>query len=230
MTNPYLDKLRTLENNAQKKLTELTKAGSVSFVSDPECRVAPDLGRSVSIVSFFGGGAPESPGAGKGGSVSIVSFSSGNVPENRGLAAPTPPENNRQNRQNPYARTVDALRSRCPDHVPPERWQQVVADSDAFIAQWGEQAQALGWTAKDLWGLHRPPENPPVSYSRLSRYDETGLVWLLDGRSVTALSSNIAAIQSPTGGITKYRKDDTPAGGPLGDSLKDFTFGGDDVA
>jgi len=63
MTNPYLDKLRTLENNAQKKLTELTKAGSVSFVSDPECRVAPDLGRSVSIVSFFGGGAPESPGA-----------------------------------------------------------------------------------------------------------------------------------------------------------------------
>jgi hypothetical protein len=83
---------------------------------------------------------------------------------------------------------------------------------------------------RDLWGLHKPPENPHQSYSRLSSYDQTGLLWLLDGRSVTALTSATAAIQSPSGAITKYRKDSKPAYGPLGDSLKDFTFGGDDAA
>jgi hypothetical protein len=124
--------------------------------------------------------------------------------------------------QSPYARTVEALRARCPDYVPPARWRQAVTDSEAFCGQWGQQAKALGWAARDLWGLHQPPENPAPSYSRLSRYDQTGLCWLLDGREVTALSSNIAAIRSATGAITKYRRDGKPAYGPLGDSLDDL--------
>jgi hypothetical protein len=51
-----------------------------------------------------------------------------------------------------------------------------------------EQAEALGWTAKHLFGLHKPPNRPHPSYSRLSRYDETGLIWLLGGREVVALT------------------------------------------
>jgi hypothetical protein len=126
----------------------------------------------------------------------------------------------------PYARTLGALRSRCPDYVPHPRWGQALADSERFVAEWGPQAQALEWSPRDLWGLHKPPDNPASSYSRLSRYDETGLLWLLQGRQVTALSSNIAAIKSPTtGSITKYRKDKKPALGPLGDSLDDFPGG-----
>jgi len=60
-------------------------------------------------------------------------------------------------------------------------------------------------TARDLFGLHRPPEKPHPSYSRLSRYDETGLIWLLQGREVVALTEATAAIQNPTA-ITVYRR------------------------
>jgi hypothetical protein len=124
----------------------------------------------------------------------------------------------------PYARTLDALRSRRPNYVPHPRWEQALADSERFVAAWGEQARALEWSPRDLWGLHEPPDNPARSYSRLSRYDGAGLLWLLQGREVTALSSNIAAIKSPTGAITKYRKDNKPELGPLGDSLDDFVM------
>ena len=39
-------------------------------------------------------------------------------------------------------------------------------------------------------------------FSRLSRYDETGLIWLLQGRPVVALTEATAAIQSSTGALT----------------------------
>jgi len=44
------------------------------------------------------------------------------------------------------------------------------------------------------------------SYRRLSRYDETGLCWLLQGRPVVALTEATAAIHNPTGAITIYRR------------------------
>ena len=130
------------------------------------------------------------------------------------------------NPQNPQnlndGRVLADLRSRCLAYVPPERWRQTVADSESFVAQWGEQAKALEWSSRDLWGLHQPPENPHPSYSRLSRYDQTGLLWLLGGQSVTALSSETAVIRSASGSILKYRKSNKPAIGPLGDSLENF--------
>jgi hypothetical protein len=120
------------------------------------------------------------------------------------------------------SRTMTALESRCPDHVPVARWQQCVADAQHFLPRWGEQAEALDWTPRDLFGLHEPPENPRPYYSRLSRYDETGLLWLLQGREVVALTAATATIKSATGVITVYRKHNKPALGPLGDSLDDF--------
>jgi hypothetical protein len=133
---------------------------------------------------------------------------------------------NSQIAQNAHAQKVDAvlvaLESRCPDLVPPARWQQAIEDGRAFLAKWGRQAEALGWTARDLFGLHQPPTKPHSSYSRLSRYDHTGLVWLLQGRPVVALTENMAAIQSPSGNVTVYRKLNKPALGPVGDSLDDL--------
>ncbi len=83
---------------------------------------------------------------------------------------------------------------------------------------------ALGWDSRDLFGLHTPPADPHPSYSRLSRYDETGLIWLLQGRPVIALTADTAAIESPrTGSVLTYRKHNKPALGPVGDSLDDFT-------
>jgi hypothetical protein len=109
-------------------------------------------------------------------------------------------------RINRFCRTFATLEARCPDLVPVDRWQAAVEDGCRFLARWGAQAEAFGWTARDLFGLHKPPEKPHPSYSRLSRYDETGLIWLLQGRPVVALTEATAAIQNPAGNITIYRK------------------------
>jgi hypothetical protein len=119
-------------------------------------------------------------------------------------------------------RTHKALEQRCPDHVPVEQWRQAIEDAQQFLAAWAERAEALGWTARDLFGLATVPEKPTPSYRRLSRYDETGLIWLLDGRPVVALTGATAAIKNPTGAITMYRRYNKPALGPMGDSLDDF--------
>jgi hypothetical protein len=117
---------------------------------------------------------------------------------------------------------LDILDSRCPDHIEHDRWRQAVEDGGRFLATWGERVQALGWTARDLFGLHQPPTNPAPMYRRLSRYDETGLVWLLEGREVVALTEETAAIRWPGGSVTIYRRNNKPALGPMGDSLDDF--------
>jgi hypothetical protein len=116
---------------------------------------------------------------------------------------------------------VDGLEARCPDLVPDARWRAAVEDGRRFLARWGERTEALGWTARDLFGLQTLPAKPHPSYSRLSRYDETGLIWLLQGRPVVALTEATAAIQS-TGAITIYRRHNRPALGPVGDSLDDL--------
>jgi hypothetical protein len=122
-----------------------------------------------------------------------------------------------------FGRILSALEARCPDRVPIDRWQLAVQDGCRFLAQWDEQAEALGWTAKDVFGLLTVPEHAKPSFNRLSRYDETGLIWLLDGRRVVALTENTAAIQNPaTGLVTTYRRHNKPALGPLGDSLNDL--------
>ena len=112
----------------------------------------------------------------------------------------------------PFARVLDALERRCPDYVEAERWRQCVEDARRFLTSWGDQALALGWTSTELFGLHKPPAKPHPSYSRLSRYDCTGLLWLLQGRRVVALTADTAAIQNPsTGNVLTYRKARKPA-------------------
>jgi succinyl-CoA synthetase alpha subunit len=104
-----------------------------------------------------------------------------------------------------------------------------IEDGRRFLNDWGEQASALGWTARDLFGLHALPDKPALNYRRLSRYDETGLIWLLQGRPVVALTESSAAIENPSRAVTVYRKNNKPTLGPMGDSLDDFDpWGRDD--
>jgi hypothetical protein len=123
-----------------------------------------------------------------------------------------------------YRKVFAHLQLKPPTMVPVGRWQQAVEDGKRFLAKWGEQAQALGWSSADLFGLHEIPTKPHPSYSRLSRYDCTGLIWLLEGRQVIALTEIAATIRnsSDTGATTTYRRFNKPALGPLGDSLDDF--------
>ena len=120
-----------------------------------------------------------------------------------------------------YSDLLAALQSKCPELIEPSRWQQVIRDADSFLAAWGAQAHTLGWTTRDLLGLHPVPERPVANYRRLSRYDETGLIWLLRGRPVVAMTETTAAIQLP-GGMTVYRRHNKPAFGPVGNGLDDW--------
>jgi hypothetical protein len=61
------------------------------------------------------------------------------------------------------------------------------------------------------------------TYCRLSRYDCSGLRWLLNGREVVMLTADTATIRNPyTSNMTVYLKRNKPALGPLGDSLDDL--------
>ena len=117
-----------------------------------------------------------------------------------------------------FSPVFEVLESHCPDLIQEADWRLAVEDGRRFLSQWGEQAGVLGWTAKDLFGLEPVPDRPHPSYRRLSRYDMTGLVWLLRGRPVVALTANTAAIQSSTAAVLVYRKHNKPTLGPLGDS------------
>jgi hypothetical protein len=122
-----------------------------------------------------------------------------------------------------FGRTFQELERRCPAYIEPARWQQAVEDGRRLLAAWGEQAEALGWTATDLFGLHQPPDNPHPNYDRLSRYDATGLCWLLLGRPVAALYADTATIQGASGASLSYRR--KSALGPVGASLDDYSGG-----
>ena len=101
-------------------------------------------------------------------------------------------------------------------------WQQAINDGRRFLDRWGEQAEALGWTARDLFGLHEVPHTPHASYRRLARYDCTGLIWLLRGAVVVDLTESTAAICGRLGAVTTYRRAGKPAFGSLGDSMDDL--------
>jgi hypothetical protein len=97
------------------------------------------------------------------------------------------------------------LERSCPNLVANDDWQEALEDGRKFLAQWGDQAESLGWTADDLFGLHDPPEKAGPNYRRLSRVDATGLIWLLHGRPVVALTASAAVIDRE-GGPTFYRR------------------------
>ena len=68
-----------------------------------------------------------------------------------------------------------------------------------------------------------PVTEPYPSYSRLSRYDCTGLCWLRQGKAVIALTADTATIKNLiSGNVTVFRKSNRPALGPVGDSLDDL--------
>jgi hypothetical protein len=60
-----------------------------------------------------------------------------------------------------------------------------------------------------------------LSHQGSSKTNATGLIWLLQGRAVVALTNDEAATEG-SGAVLVYRKDRTPAFGPLGDSLDDI--------
>jgi hypothetical protein len=125
-----------------------------------------------------------------------------------------------------YRIALAGLRSKCPELVEPHRWQHAVRDATSFLATWGAQAYALGWTARELFGLHPLPTHPAATYRRWSRHDETGLLWLLQGRPVVALTVTEAVMLARSGASLTYRRSDKPASA-LGAPTTTINSGGD---
>jgi hypothetical protein len=90
-----------------------------------------------------------------------------------------------------------------------------------FLVQWGQKATALRSAARDLLGLAEVPDRPAPNDRRLSRYDQTGLIWLLPRRRVVTLTHDTAVIENVTGAVS-YRRHNKPALGSFGDALDDF--------
>jgi hypothetical protein len=70
--------------------------------------------------------------------------------------------------------------------------------ADAFLSSWGRAAYDLGWTALNLFGVH--------AIAPGSRYDVMGLVPLLGGGSVFALTEQTAAIRRHSGSTLTYTR------------------------
>ena len=56
----------------------------------------------------------------------------------------------------PFDGMLAALRSGCPELIESDRWQQAIQDADSFLEKWGQQAHALGWTARPVPGPDAP--------------------------------------------------------------------------
>jgi hypothetical protein len=121
-----------------------------------------------------------------------------------------------------YRRTFAHLQLRPPGYIPEDCWRQAIADGGAFVRQWGEQAESLGWDSKRLFGLIEVPDRPHPSFNRLSRYDRLGLCWALQGRDVIALTAEGATIRTATGSTLTFYRHGRPALGPLADTLLDI--------
>lgn len=88
---------------------------------------------------------------------------------------------------------------RPPGDVPPQRWLRFVDDVGHFLdGGFAEQAAALGWGPLDLFGADdvRP----------FARVDRAGLLWLLHGDRLVALTVDAAIIETPTGARQTYRR------------------------
>jgi hypothetical protein len=83
--------------------------------------------------------------------------------------------------------------------VPPRRWLRFVDDCGRFLdGAWAGRAAELGWRPLDLFGCDR--ERP------FARIDHAGLLWLLNGRKLIALTTDMGVIETPTGGRQTYRR------------------------
>ncbi len=83
-----------------------------------------------------------------------------------------------------------------------ERWMGLREDSYRFLSGWAEQAHRLGWADFEVFGVHHT--HP------WARLDCMGLVPLLQGREVVALSEGQATIKTVEDRVLTYRRKNGP--------------------
>ncbi len=86
------------------------------------------------------------------------------------------------------------------DWLAPDRWSAMVLDAENFLTRWGNVAEHLGWTALDLFGVH-----PFAPGARIGCW---GLLLLIQGGEVVALTADTAMIRRQSGAALTYRRCD----------------------
>ena len=89
---------------------------------------------------------------------------------------------------------------RPPAGVAVWRWHQVIDDAGRFLDGWAVQATALGWRTLDVSGVHGAK---PVE-----RFDAAGLVWLLRGAKVVAITEKTAKVKTASGAAQTFSRRD----------------------
>jgi hypothetical protein len=101
-----------------------------------------------------------------------------------------------------WAEALARLDPACPPpcEIPPTRWLRFIDDCGRFLDDgWAARAEALGWGPLELFGCDR--------IKPFARLDRAGLLWLIDGRKLLALTADTAAIATHSGGkLTYYRR------------------------
>ncbi len=88
--------------------------------------------------------------------------------------------------------------ARPPGDVPRERWLAFLDDCGRFLdGGWGPRAAALGWGPLDLFGCDR--------VKPFARIDRQGLLWILGGHRLVALTAELAKFETETGKRLTYR-------------------------
>jgi hypothetical protein len=87
---------------------------------------------------------------------------------------------------------------RPPTNFSSAEWRRIVRDADLFLSIWGKQAADLGWTSLDLFGAH--PKAPAARYSCM------GLLLLLRGGRVVALTASTAIIEQQSSARLTYTR------------------------
>ena len=88
--------------------------------------------------------------------------------------------------------------SRVPHHWPAATWPLFVADAETFCRDWAEKAFLLGWADWELFGCHRR--------APWGRIQGMGLVLLLQGKALCALTATEAVIRTASGVRQTYRR------------------------
>jgi hypothetical protein len=85
-----------------------------------------------------------------------------------------------------------------PRNYPAHAWQQLIVDAERFLDDWAQQAVVLGWPGWELFGCHRR--------APWGRIDGMGLVLLLHGDPLAALTATEAVIRRASGAHQTWRR------------------------
>ena len=85
-----------------------------------------------------------------------------------------------------------------PRNYPERPWQQLIVDAERFLGDWAAQGAALGWPTWELFGCHRR--------APWGRIQGMGLILLLRGDKIGALTESEAVIRTATGAHQTYHR------------------------